>query len=469
MKHQAPFVSRSCRVTVRIWARRPKQSAWTFLLEELVDLRRLNFIGTLLDRHYPPNALIFHLEDGVYSLDFPNRIAGPKDAPLDASSSYSALMKLANLETSIEDAIETQQKIMQQINDILAETPPDKSQAMGSKARLAETYVVSQQKKNRQAQKKRDELRESLRCRKEAIAQGREEQAKAADDIENNKETLEASKRLVRETEQKIHGQRRRICSDLSDIFPITPIPNAPPLSFQICGIPLPNSTYDAATARTINEDVLSAGLGLVALLTRHLQLYLSHPLPYPLFHNGSRSLARDDISHFADSRSTGRDFPLHLPRGGSTSGQWRFEYAWFLLNKDIEALCASQGLRVVDIRHSLPNLKYLLYVCSAGSDEVPERKKGGVRGLWVGRLQGRGTGGSLTPPMLSPAVTDGEGSGSRRPSVDSEIMNQHGEALRDAVKGNGSLRLGKGLPFEEEETKFTFRTKGLREDVSKY
>lgn len=386
-------------------------------------------------------------------------------------------MKLANLETSIEDAIETRNRIMQQINDILDEDPPDDSQAMALGALRTEKYVAAQQKTNRLAEKKRDELRESLRSRREAIARGREEQAKAAEDVANNKKTLEASAKLAQETEQLIYGQRRRICSELADIFPITPIPNAPPLSFQICGISLPNSAYDAATARTINEDVLSAGLGLVTLLTRHLQLYLSHPLPYPLYPYGSRSHTRDDISRFSDAKSTGRDFPLYLPRGGSTSAQWRFEYAWFLLNKDIEALCASQGLRVVDIRHTLPNLKYLLYVCSAGSDEVPDRVKGGVRGLWHGRLQSRGTASPLGPsPLASPTSDGGILGGSRRPSADSQMGNQHEDALREAVLkkagegvAKGNFGFGIGLPFGDDETKFTLRTKGLRENVSRY
>ena len=42
-------------------------------------------------------------------------------------------------------------------------------------------------------------------------------------------------------------------------------------------------------------------------------------------------------------------------------------------------------GLRVLDIRHTLPNLKYLLYVLTAGSGELPVRKAGGVRGLLDG------------------------------------------------------------------------------------
>ncbi|KAF7533648.1 hypothetical protein G7Z17_g13479 [Cylindrodendrum hubeiense] len=423
----------------------------------------------------PPNALVFHLEDGIYSLDFPNRISDPKQAPTIASSSYNALMKLANLESSIEDAMETQRRIMDEINDILEQSPADTSGTAGEAVTLAEKYVTAQRRANRLAEKQRDDLRESLRSRRAAIAEGRAFQAKAEEDIANNEENLQASRVLVEQTEQQIRGQRRRICSDLADIFPITPIPNAPPLSFQICNVPLPNSTYDSATARQITEDVLSAGLGFVSLLTRHLQFYLAHPLPYPLDAFGSRSYARDDISQLSDKAHSRREFPLYLPRGGSTVGQWRFEYAWFLLNKDIESLCSSQGLKVVDIRHSLPNLKYLLYVCSAGTEDVPERKKGGVRGLWAGRLKGR----------LSTMTTqiDGDGSsttGSRRGSGDSEMMNQHGDALRKALmKSNGDGTPDEvaveslsdvvvSLPFEEGDAKFTLRTNGLRENVSR-
>lgn len=45
------------------------------------------------------------------------------------------------------------------------------------------------------------------------------------------------------------------------------------------------------------------------------------------------------------------------------------------------------QGLRMVDQRHTLPNLKYLLYVLTAGKGELPVRKRGDVRGLGNGDL----------------------------------------------------------------------------------
>ncbi|TWU76238.1 hypothetical protein ED733_004698 [Metarhizium rileyi] len=455
--------SRSCTVSIRVWAKRPQQSSWIFLLEDFVDLRRLNFIGTLIDRQFPPNALVFHLEDGMYSLDFPTKTADPKHAPPATTSSYNALMKLANLENSIQDAISTQRRIMHQIGQILQKSPADPTPAACQEVALAEKFVATQKRVNKTAEKRRDELLESLKSRREAISKGREAQAVAENDIANNREKLAASIELLRKTEQQIRGQRRRICSELSDIFPIVPIPNAPPLSFQICSLPLPNSTYDAATAKAINEDVLSAALGLVAMLTRHLQFYLSYPLPYPLSAYGSRSYARDDISHIPERQPQQREFPLYLPRGGSTIGQWRFEYGWFLLNKNIEVLCASQGLKVVDIRHSLPNLKYLLYVCSAGTDQVPERKKGGVRGLWAGRIRSR-----------MGAMADVESSSSRRGSLDSEMTNQHGEALRTAamqVDADADAAWGADsgvglLPFHD-DARLTLRTKGLRENIA--
>lgn len=44
----------------------------------------------------------------------------------------------------------------------------------------------------------------------------------------------------------------------------------------------------------------------------------------------------------------------------------------------------------MVDLRHTLPNLKYLLTVLTTGNGELPVRKRGGIRGL------GAGAGGEL-------------------------------------------------------------------------
>jgi hypothetical protein len=62
---------------------------------------------------------------------------------------------------------------------------------------------------------------------------------------------------------------------------------------------------------------------------------------------------------------------------------RFRFEYAVFLLNQDIRVLLENVfNLRVLDPRQTLPNLKYLFYVATAGEGELPARKAGGVKGL---------------------------------------------------------------------------------------
>lgn len=445
-----PTVTRSPEVTVKFWAKR--HGAWSLLLEDAVDLRTLHYVGTLEDQHFPPNSLIFHLADGMYSADVATKPRTPKDLPALPTSSYNALMRLATLDNSIQDALATHHAITAQINTLLESTPQDTVPQAEDRAALAARYVQNEKRALIASQRRKDSLRASIASRRAAIREGRALQARAAQDVSEASAKLSAARDSVAHTRELIRGQRRRVVSDLSDIFNIEPVPDGPPLSFRVCGISLPNTTFEAATNRNVDEDAMSAALGHVALMADMLQYYLSTPLPYPVTPLGSRSSVRDDISRLSEpsahGRGRGREFPLYLPRGGSTAGHFRFEYAWFLLNKDVEALCVGRGLRVVDIRETLPNLKYLLYVCCAGAEEVPERKKGGVRGLWSG-----GTDGGVV------------GGGGR------SLGNGRGNAMQgvEPPRANGDLDVGKGkLPFEEDQVKLTLRTKGLRENVSK-
>ncbi|KAI0377504.1 UV radiation resistance protein and autophagy-related subunit 14-domain-containing protein [Hypomontagnella monticulosa] len=471
LSQAGPSITRRSQFIIKIWAKR--QHSWTLLLTEQVDLRSLNFLGSLRNHQFPPNCLVFHLVDGIYSLQLSSTKPEPKQAPTLPTSSYNALMKLSNLDNSIQDALATREALTAQINSLLERTPPasDAVPQAQESALLAAKYVSAQTRAVRSAQARRAELQASIAARRAAIRDGRAAQAKAAEDVAHAQSKLPASRALLAATRESIHGQRRRICEDLSRIYAITPDPSGTPLSFQICGVPLPNTDYDP-TSSSSAEDSLSAGLGYVAQLTHALQFYLSVPLPYPLNPFGSRSSVRDDISLLPNSQ---REFPLFL-RGGATA-QYRFDYAWFLLNKDVEALCvsaAAAGLKVVDIRHTLPNLKYLLYVCSAGREEVPERRRGGVRGLWAGRLSGKG---KKADDGASVSTT-----GSRPGSADSEAMSgaKQREQLMGRVAGSqsqngsadgqslvsGSVGSSIGLPFDESSATLTLRTKGLRENV---
>ncbi len=128
-------------------------------------------------------------------------------------------------------------------------------------------------------------------------------------------------------------------------------------------GLPLGRPLLDAK-----DEDpaTLAAALGYVAHAVQLLSRYLGAPLPYALAPQLSTSRVRDDISLMlghADQRA----FPLFLKSGL----QYRLEYAVYLLNKDIECLVSRRGLKVLDLRQTLGNLKYLLYAIGAADADA--------------------------------------------------------------------------------------------------
>ncbi|CAK7273530.1 hypothetical protein SEPCBS119000_005705 [Sporothrix epigloea] len=471
-----PFLVRAAQLTVRVWVRRWSQtstaSSWTVLFEDDIDLRFLECIGSLQTVRFPPNTLVFHLLDGVYMAGAPQGYVPPfnvrgesrsfkQGAPPLATSSFNALMRLANLENSLQDCLATQDKLAKQVQDILDAQTKETDNLAAAEARQirAAKGLGHCRRLTEAARKKRSDLAASLETRRAAIAAGRALQQRAWADVEHATSQLEASRATAARTLDDIHGQRRRICEDLIHIFAISPIPQVDePLAFQICGMPLPN-TLQGHLPKPVQdsvgppEDVLSAALGFVAVLVNALQMYLGVALPYRVIPYGSRAVVRDDISKTIPDAH--REFPLYMPRGG-LAAQYRFDYAWFLINKNIETLCHAQGLKVVDLRHTLPNLQYLLYVCSAGTAELPERKKGGVRGLWRGHIQrhssagagddGERKAGFAAQSLPSPATFIGH----KAPPSPLSIASSPASTLH--------------LPFDEGATTWTLRTKGMRE-----
>ncbi|CAG8952921.1 hypothetical protein HYFRA_00007635 [Hymenoscyphus fraxineus] len=431
-----PAIARMDTVTIRVWV---KKADFIPLLEEEVNLRSLYFIGSLENHIFPQNSIVFQLVDGTYTMEIASRPPKPKTAPSLPTSSYSALMRLSNLDESIQDALATREELANQINAIFKETPVNDAPQAREEAALANRYVTSERKLLKQSIRKRAELKASIATRREAIKVGQEVQARTQEDIDNAQDKLEKCRTLVSENTTELHQQRRRICEDLLHIFPIEPTKS--PLLFTICGLPLPNSQFDDK-----DEDTISAGLGYVARVVYMLQYYLGVPLPYPITHLGSRSLINDHISILQDNQRT---FPLY----NKGTLRFRFEYGVFLLNKDIECLAESQGLKVLDIRQTLPNLKYLLYVCSAGTSELPARKSGGVKGLL-----------SVAKPW------DHSSASSRRGSADSGVSGAAGDQLRLAMENDGDKKAlkvgsGNGSAFGLGHVQ-SLRTSGLRENV---
>lgn len=218
----------------------------------------------------------------------------------------------------------------------------------------------------------------------------------------------------------QILWERSRIATDLSFIFPVVPIEEFF-LKFTICGVPMVDSypttpsvkrvkdhqrTSSASSNTTLVkaslehsdedefpyyegnnvlisdfnnsqfcnwikdrfnvDDATGAAYGFAAQVVSLLSYYLDVPLRYPVQPFGSQSFIIDPVSNIKGSRT----FPLWT----KNSLYFRFQYAQFLFNKDIEQLLNSQGVnRLVDIRPTLANLKNLLLVISSIPQNPPQ------------------------------------------------------------------------------------------------
>lgn len=391
-------------VTVRFWVKTVKWDAWRQLLELSINLRELQYLGKHLEdlqRPLPQNAVIFHLPDGVYTsfislADY----TPPPVVPLARAnssralntSSFDALLRLSKLDDSIQDALATRNKLaadLEALFDANKDSLIDRDRVAEAHDRLktieyAKKTVFKQLDK---ARKQQEEKRASLASRRNLMTQDKKHRAEQAATMRDGRPNIPRIRTQREEHRKAVHAQRRRICEDLQTLYPIHPIPNKA-LAFTIRSLHLPN------TESTDSEppDKLAAALGHVAHLLQLLSFYLAQPLPYPLNPRSSTSTIHDPISLLKTNSTSStntekaelalRTYPL-FPRGVP---RFRFEYALFLLNKDIQLLLESAfGVKALDIRQTLPNLKYLLYVATAGEGELPARKAGGVRGLMRG------------------------------------------------------------------------------------
>ena len=393
LDNTSPDIARKSRLQLRLWAKPSDSSTYTLLVEIDVSLRSLQYVGKSLETFHhplPPNSIIFHLSDGVYTsftdlpavehpVNFMTAGVG-KAASLaeESTSSFDALMRLANLDECIQDALGTRTKLESQINSLIKqqqsglEMPVQHARAEDSRSQTEKT-CISQRKQIQAATIARDRLKRSIATRKAKITEALGAKDESSTSLVHAADGLEDRQAQAMQARESSSGQLRRVCEDLLRIFPIEAIPDRP-LLFTIHGLPLPNSKFDDLE----DKESVAAALGYTAHLVILLSQYLSVPLPYPIQHFGSTTIIEDPISVALPQRV----FPLY-----PISAAYRFEYGVFLLNKNIEFLMERHSLRMLDIRHTLPNLKYLLYVLTAGIGELPSRKAGGVKGLITGRM----------------------------------------------------------------------------------
>ena len=356
----------------------------------------------------------------------------------EATSSYDALMRLSTLDACIQDTLVTQAKLTTEISGLLAENNNRFSQPCyfniaHDQLSGVKSAITTTRKQIASMKASTSSFRKSLTNRRETVMSGRKSHSDSP--AISSSKILAGRKSQHSELQTQLHGQRRRLCTDLQHIYPIEPsTKHNSPLAFTIRDVHLPNSNFHSTI---LSANAVAAALGHTAHCVHHLSSYLSALLPYPIEPRASISTISDPISLLAPSQS--RIFPLYVSARGdniaSASGSaafGRFEYAVFLLNKDIEALATKLGVRVMDIRQTLPNLKYVFLVATAGKGEVPRRLAGGVRGLI-----GKGLGSAES---------------SRRGSEDSG----GGEAVRAAdevkrrLRNADNLKSGKGKEMPE-------------------
>ncbi|KAF1918271.1 UV radiation resistance protein and autophagy-related subunit 14-domain-containing protein [Ampelomyces quisqualis] len=387
-----PGVTRLDKLTVRIWAKSESTGAWQYLVDHTVQLRALQFIGKTPGRFrhpLPQNCILFHMTDGIYTsfTDLPAQewarhdILAPPKQPSDGkvlpSSSYDALMRLSTLDDCIQDALVTRDRIADEIEKIL-ETNNDAISAIEQipeteeMLRTVQAAVNVEKRRVTAARRRRDELKANLEYRKQKMDAGHHQQTQFDADLPEQQAKCKEMRLVLEKTQEDIVGQRRRVCEDLLRLYPIEPVPGKS-FAFTIRDLLLPNSEFD-----DVKEDITVAALSYVAQVVSQLSPYLSVLLPYPIMLHGSTSTIEDPLALGQRNQNNTRTYPLYM----KGVVRYRFEYGVFLLNKNIEMLSNALGVRPIDIRQTLPNLKYLMYVATAGKGELPARRAGGIRGL---------------------------------------------------------------------------------------
>jgi hypothetical protein len=292
------------------------------------------------------------------------------------------------LDDSIQDALSIRDKIATDLEDLLKESKEalaeqDQVKQAADRLKTIEFATMMVKRQLEKAKKQQEEKRAALASRRDLMRADRKAQELDLHEMTAFQPELPniSDERGIKQ--KVIQNQRRRICEELQQCYPIRPQPGKA-LAFTIRDLHLPNSEdLDSEPPERI-----AAALGCVAHVLQMLSFYLDHPLPYTMLNRGSTSTIFDPISILktssGHSSSAAAELKLRTyPLFSKGVPRFRFEYAVFLLNQNIRLLLDSVfGVRVLDIRHTLPNLKYLVYVATAGEGDLPARKAGGVRGL---------------------------------------------------------------------------------------
>lgn len=289
------------------------------------------------------------------------------------SAQLQDIVRLVTLESVLADTRDSTAAVLDSVDKILAE---DRRPVLAREEserglylaglRSAKDGLLARSKAAREAIEKR---KAALETRREMLEDGLELLEQDQTSAALKRKEVDVARNSMLDVDSKLNSQRMYLVRTLDFIFPIEPL-SSQDLLFGILEVPLPlpigpsdpAPPLSLVTCPTVNEQTTATALGYAAQVVHMAAIYLGRVLPYPITYAASRSMIQDPISTMQGPRI----FPL-FPTGVET---YRFEYAVFLLNKDIEILMSDKNLRALDMRHTLPNLKNLLLTLTNGASE---------------------------------------------------------------------------------------------------
>jgi len=306
------------------------------LLETIVDLKNIEFVGYELKKISIPiqnNSILLEFFDGIY-------------IPVQNLSTASDLEKIVSFYRKYQQMQEDTKKVSEKITNTLAECEQYHKRIQyrnllqlrisryGELKEQLQQFIGKERKKLETAHMK---LTPRIRKTKQDTL------ALLANDalLEEHRKQLQTEKELLRKLTHYKENRKNFLIVRLSEIFPIAVSNSERP--FSILGFALPNSDFSG-----YEEEQVSTALGFVCHAAFMISNYLEIPLRYTMIPMGSRSVIRDDISQQVSPK-----FPLYS-RGVDRT---RFEYGVFLLNKNLEQMMTTVGIKNVILRETLPNL----------------------------------------------------------------------------------------------------------------
>ncbi|THH11370.1 hypothetical protein EW145_g688 [Phellinidium pouzarii] len=273
------------------------------------------------------------------------------------SANLNEIVKLVSLQASLSDARSLLSEVVRSCDQLIEE---DRCSILRREASERDYHLQRLQEQQdvmddivKSTRLGISSLREQLHQRRMRLAEAR---ALYEDDLltefDAGVRLSDERRRVQTLRKQKIEPMRTSLLSTLAFIFPIELL-SPPDLLYTILSVPLPIPLQGTDPApplslpffSAVNEDSVATALGYAALVVQLMAVYLCRGLVYPI------------------------TFPLYS-KGVDT---YRFEYAVFLLNKDIELLMADLNLRALDLRHTLFNLKNLLLTLTSGEIALPK------------------------------------------------------------------------------------------------